>query len=73
MREVGRDEPLETADEFADALRWNVELESLDRNQTVARGIERAKYWTQCAGAHLVEHAKRTEGLRRRTSCFRVQ
>ena len=55
------------------ALGRDVELETFDGNQPVVLGIERAKHGTECTGPDLVEHAKRTEGVGRWTSCFRVQ
>jgi hypothetical protein len=73
VRELGRDEFVEGGDQLVDALRWRVELKPLHRDETIVVGIERAVYRTKDPGANLVEDAKRTESVRRRTGRFRVQ
>ena len=57
-----------------DAFRRKVEPENFYGNESIAIGVIRPKHGSQSTIADLVEHAKWTEGVRRRgAGSFRVQ
>ena len=56
------------------ALRRKIETEQLDRDESIAILVVSTKDGAQSTIADLVQHAKRTEGVRRRgAGSFRVQ
>jgi len=74
MLQLRRDQLFQFADDLVDAFRRKVEFENFYRDESIAVGIIRTKYRSQSTIADLMEHAKRTEGIRRRgAGSFRVQ
>jgi hypothetical protein len=74
MLQLRADQLLELGDELVNAFWRKVDPENFDRDETIAIGIIRTKDWSQSTIADLVEHAKWTEGVRRREAgSFRVQ
>lgn len=74
VREVGRDQLLEFGDEPVRSIRRKIQTEPLYRDELVLLRIVRAKNRTERARADLMENAKWTEGIRRRsTGSVRVQ
>jgi len=74
MLQLGADQFLELGDELVNAFGRKIDPENLYGDQSIAIGIIRTKDRAQSTIADLVEHAKWTEGVRRRgAGSFRVQ
>src|SRR5215475_3260762 len=74
MLQLGTDQFLELGDELVNAFGRKIDPEDLYRDQSIAIGIIRTKDRAQSTIADLVEHAKWTEGVRRRgAGSFSVQ
>ncbi len=74
VRQIGRDQLLEFGDQAVRSLRRQIQTEPLDRDEFLLLRIVRAKHGTERARADLMENAKWTEGVRRRsTGGVRVQ
>ena len=74
MLQLRRDQLLEFGDELVNAFGWKIEPENFYGDESIAIGVVRAKNGAQSTIADLVEHAKWTEGVRRRgAGSFRVQ
>ena len=68
VRQIGRDQLLELGDQAVRSLRRKIQTEPLDRDELLLLRIVRAKNWTEGARADLMENAKWTEGVRRRST-----
>ncbi len=74
MLQVGRDQLFEFAQQLMNAFRRKIEAEQLDGNESIAILVVSTKDRSQSTIADLVQHAKWTEGVRRRgAGSFRVQ
>ena len=74
VRQIGRDQLLEFGDQAMRSLRRKIQTEPLYRDELLLIRIVRAKHGTERARADLMENAKWTEGVRRRsTGGVRVQ
>jgi hypothetical protein len=74
MLQLGRDQLFEFAQELMNAFRRQVEAEQLDGDESITILVVSTKDGAQSTIADLVQHAKRTEGVRRRgAGSFSVQ
>jgi len=74
MRQLGRDELLETGYQLVNALGWKVQTEEFDRNQPLALSVISAKHGPKRPRTNLMKNPKRSERFwSRRAGSFRVQ
>ena len=74
MRQVRRDEPLESTDEPAHAVGRELDCEELDGNEPLAFRVITAKHGSECSRTDLMKNTERSERVRGRSAgSFRVQ
>ena len=74
MLKFDGDELFERPDQLMHAFRRKIEAEDFDGDESIAIGLVRTKDRSQSTITDLMQHAKWTEGVRRRgAGSFRVQ
>ena len=68
VRQIGRDQLFELGDQAVRSVRRKIQTEPLDRDELLLLRIVRPKNRTEGARADLMENAKWTEGVRRRST-----
>ena len=68
MRQIGGDEPLELGHQLVHLVRGKINAEQLDGDEAIFLGLVRTKNGTEGPGTDLMEYAKWSEGVRRRST-----
>src|SRR5262247_2267126 len=74
MRQIGGDQTLELRDQAVGTFGRQVDAKNFDGNETILLWLVSAKHGAKSTSTDLVKHAKRSEGIGRRSAgSIRVQ